>query len=252
MTTFADHAIAYYNTLIAPTNLPPGVGVMNPYQQPDVQAIVREFYTRFFSDTNPRVFVLGINPGRFGAGVTGISFTTPQNLRRYCGIENNLRDTPELSSRFIYQVVKAFGGARDFYSKFFLTSLFPLALTQNGPHRNGKPGGPKNYNFYDDPTTTDALWPAITEAVRAQTGFGRDAGPRDAGPRDAGPHNRRVAVCLGRKNETYLRRLNEQQGFFDRIVTLDHPRYILQYKSKDAVLYLDRYIATLHDCTETP
>jgi Domain of unknown function (DUF4918) len=229
--TFADHAIAYYNTLETPVSLPPGIGVMNPYQEPTVRQIVGEFYTKFYSDTNPRVFVLGINPGRFGAGVTGISFTTPQNLRRYCGIENDLPDTPELSSRFVYQVVDAFGGAREFYSQFFLTSLFPLALTKDS----------KNYNFYDDRATTDALWPAITDAVRIQTHFGRDAGP----------HNRRVAVCLGRKNETYLRRLNEQQGFFDRIVTLDHPRYILQYKSKDALLYLDQYITTLHDCLET-
>ena len=226
MTTFADRAIAYYNALNAPANLPPGVGVMNPYPQPEVHRIVGEFYAKFYSDNNPRVFVLGINPGRFGAGVTGISFTTPQNLRRYCGLENDLRDTPELSSRFIYQTVEAFGGAQDFYGKFFLTSLFPLALTKDG----------KNYNFYDDRTTTDALWPTITEAVRTQTHFGAD---------------RRVVVCLGRKNETYLRRLNEQQGFFDRIVTLDHPRYILQYKSKDAPLYLERYITQLHDCLET-
>ncbi|AQG79876.1 uracil-DNA glycosylase family protein [Spirosoma montaniterrae] len=226
--TFADRAIPYYNTLRAPTNLPPGVGVMNPYERPDVQRIITEFYGKFYSDSRPRVFVLGINPGRFGAGVTGISFTTPQNLRRYCGIANTLPDTPELSSRFIYQVVEAFGGAREFYGRFFLTSMFPLALTKDG--RNG---GPLNYNFYDDRATTGALWPAITETVRTQTGFG---------------HDRRVAVCLGRKNETYLQRLNEQQHFFDRIVTLDHPRYILQYKAKSVATYLDQYIATLHDC----
>ena len=225
MTTFSQKAIAYYNALSAPANLPPGIGVMNPYQTPEVQSVVRAFYTKFYGDTNPRVFVLGINPGRFGAGVTGISFTTPQNLRRYCGIDNALRDTPELSSRFIYQIVEAFGGAPAFYSHFFLSSLFPLALTKDG----------KNYNFYDDRATTDALWPAITEAIRTQISFGAD---------------QRVAVCLGRKNETYLRRLNEQHGFFGRIVTLDHPRYILQYKSKDVPLYLERYVALLHECVE--
>ena len=228
MTTFATRAIAYYNTLEAPVNLPPGVGVINPYPQPDVRQIVSEFYSKFYADNRPRVFVLGINPGRFGAGVTGISFTTPQNLRRYCGIDTTLRDTPELSSRFIYQVVEAFGGAQEFYSKFFLSSLFPLALTKDSG--NGKP---LNYNFYDDRVTTNVLWPFITDAIRTQTAFG---------------HDRRVAVSLGQKNETYLRRLNDEHGFFDRIVALDHPRYILQYKSKDVALYLERYIATLHDC----
>ncbi|AUD02579.1 uracil-DNA glycosylase family protein [Spirosoma pollinicola] len=225
MMTFADKAIAYYNSLAAPANLPPDIGVINPYQRPDVKGIVSDFYTRFFSDNSPRVFVLGINPGRFGAGVTGISFTTPQNLRRYCAIDNDLRDTPELSSRFIYKVVDAFGGAKAFYSQFFLTSLFPLALTKAG----------KNYNFYDDRATTEALWPAINQTVQTQLIFG---------------YNRHVAVCLGRKNETYLRRLNDQQGFFDRIVTLDHPRYILQYKSKSMPMYLEQYITTLHECIE--
>ncbi len=228
MTNFAEKAIAYYNTLTAPTQLPPGIGVMNPYERPEVQRIVDEFYSKFYSDDKPRVFMLGINPGRFGAGVTGISFTTPQNLRRYCGIENDLGDTgpahrPELSSRFVYQIVEAFGGAKEFYGRFFLTSLFPLALTKDG----------KNYNFYDDRVTTEALWSTITETVRTQLAFGGD---------------RRVAVCLGRKNETYLRRLNEQQRFFERIVTLDHPRYILQYRSRDIDAYLDQYINTLADC----
>ncbi|QJD80966.1 uracil-DNA glycosylase family protein [Spirosoma rhododendri] len=231
MTTFADKAIAYYHSLTAPTTLPPGIGVMNPYEQPSVRPIVEQFYAKFYADNRPRVFVLGINPGRFGAGVTGISFTTPQNLRRYCGIDNELRDTPELSSRFVYQVVEAFGGAAEFYGRFFLTSLFPLALTKARPG-----GGVVNYNFYDDKQTTAALWPAITETVQTQLTFGAD---------------RRVAVCLGRKNETYLKRLNEQQGFFDRIVTLDHPRYILQYKSKALPDYLEQYISTLHDCLES-
>ncbi|GAB3991113.1 hypothetical protein GCM10028807_20360 [Spirosoma daeguense] len=225
MTTFADKAIPYYHSLASPTNLPPDVDVLNSFQTPVVKHLVEEFYTRFFSDNQPRVFLLGINPGRFGAGVTGISFTTPQNLRRYCGIENDLRDTPELSSRFIYQVVEAFGGAEAFYRHFFLTSLFPLALTKAG----------ENYNFYDDRNTTNALWPAITEAVRTQLTFGSD---------------RRVAVCLGRKNEAYLQRLNKEQGFFERIVTLDHPRYILQYKSKDVALYRKKYITTLYDCLD--
>jgi len=225
MNTFAEKAIDYYNSLIAPTSLPPEIGVMNPYQKPEVQQLVRAFYQRFFNDNTGRVFVLGINPGRFGAGVTGIAFTTPQNLRRYCGIDNELADTPELSSRFIYQVVEAFGGATEFYSRFFLTSLFPLALTKAG----------KNYNFYDDRATTDALWPAITETVQTQTNFG---------------YNRRIAVCLGRKNEGYLQRLNNQYHFFDSIATLDHPRYILQYKSKETATYLEKYMATLHDCLE--
>ena len=93
--TFADRALAYYLGLSEPVGLPAGVSAMNPYANPIVQDIVGQFYTKFYADNNPRVYILGINPGRFGAGVTGLSFTTPQNLSRYCGIPNNL--PPRLS-----------------------------------------------------------------------------------------------------------------------------------------------------------
>ncbi|RRB02626.1 uracil-DNA glycosylase family protein [Larkinella rosea] len=223
METFADRAIPYYLRQTEPDHLPPGVSALNPYRQPEVQSIVNQFYTRFFNDNNRRVYILGINPGRFGAGVSGISFTTPQNLQRYCGIENNLPPTPELSSRFIYQIVEAFGGAEAFYGRFFLTSLYPLALVKNG----------KNYNFYDDKATTAALWPDIISSVRQQLTFGCD---------------RNIAVCLGRKNEAFFQKLNQQHGFFSRIVTLDHPRYILQYRSRDVDAYVDKYVTTLGEC----
>ena len=218
--TFADHALNYYLNLTEPTGLPPGVSVLNPYRRPEVRDVVTQFYRKFYDDVAPRVFVLGINPGRYGAGVTGVSFTTPQALATHCGIPNNLPPTPELSSKFIYKVVEAFGGPTAFYGKFFLSSLYPLALIREG----------KNYNYYDDRATTAALWPVVTETVRHQLTFGAD---------------RRVAVCLGRKNETYLRRLNDEQGFFGKILTLDHPRYILQYRSKEADFFAETYIRTL-------
>ena len=49
-----------------------------------------------------RHLLLGINPGRFGGGVTGIPFTDPIRLQNVCGIENNFEKKQELSSVFIY------------------------------------------------------------------------------------------------------------------------------------------------------
>ncbi|XWW45673.1 DUF4918 family protein [Fibrella sp. USSR17] len=221
--SFASRAIQFYLDQREPDNLPPGVSAMNPYAGPVVQGIVTKFYTKFYSDQQPRVFILGINPGRFGAGVTGLSFTTPQNLARYCGIPNNLPPTPELSSRFIYKVIEAFGGVDAFYGRFFLSSLYPLALVKEG----------KNYNFYDDKATTKALWPEMIESLRQQQTFGCD---------------RNTAICLGRKNEGFLKKLNDEQGFFGRIITVDHPRYILQYRSKFLEQYVDTYLQALTDC----
>ena len=221
--TFSERAITFYLNQQRPTDLPPGVSAMNPYETPVVQELVTQFYAKFYSDQRPRVYVLGINPGRFGAGVTGLSFTTPQNLARYCGIPNNLPPTPELSSRFIYKVIEAFGGVDAFYGRFFLSSLYPLALVKDG----------KNYNFYDDKATTKVLWPVMIDSIRQQQTFGCD---------------RRVAICLGRKNENFLKKLNDEQEFFERIVTVDHPRYILQYRSKFLEQYVDTYLRVLTDC----
>ncbi|MBO0939104.1 DUF4918 family protein [Fibrella sp. HMF5335] len=220
--TFAHRAIAYYLGLNEPDGLPAGVSAMNPYADPTVQDIVRQFYTKFYSDNRPRVYILGINPGRFGAGVTGLSFTTPQNLARYCGIPNNLPPTPELSSRFVYRVIEAFGGVEAFYGRFFLSSLYPLALVKEG----------KNYNFYDDKATTKTLWPVMINGLREQISFGCDG---------------RTVICFGRKNEGFLQKLNDETGFFGRIVSLDHPRYILQYRSKFIDQYIDTYLQVLSE-----
>ena len=51
------------------------------------------------------------------------------------------------------------------------------------------------------------------------------------------------AFCLGTgKNSQHLHRLNGKHGFFGEIVTLEHPRYIMQYKLRSKQLYIDKYL----------
>ena len=52
--------------------------------------IVETFFYKFYNDTNPRHLIFGINPGRFGAGTTGINFTAPKQLKEICGIDHSL------------------------------------------------------------------------------------------------------------------------------------------------------------------
>ena len=51
---------------------------------------------------------------------------------------------------------------------------------------------------------------------------------------------------LGKKNETFIQKLNKQENLFDNIHALEHPRYIQQYKSKEKLHYIDKYIITLN------
>jgi hypothetical protein len=214
--TFAQQVIRYLLGLAPTDTLLPGVEVINPYQRAEVQEIVRQFYTCFFDDGHPRVFLLGINPGRFGGGITGIPFTDSVALQQHCGILHQWSATRELSSRFVYAFIERMGGAATFYARFYLTALYPLALVRHG----------KNYNFYDEPALFTKLKPAIVENIKAQLEFGA---------------NRNHAVCLGRKNGDYLEKLNREYGFFNSLTVLDHPRYIMQYKLRQLDAYLNQY-----------
>jgi len=103
--------------------------------------------------------------------LTGISFTDPVALREECGIENNLGDRQELSSKFIYRMIKEYGGVKKFYSKIFITAMYPLAIIKDG----------KNYNYYDSLKLYESLKTQINSAIKEQIKFGTD---------------RRFAVCL--------------------------------------------------------
>ena len=80
---------------------------MNPYQQDETMQVVNAFLGKYYDDTEPRTLLFGINPGRFGSGITGISFTDPVRLKEVLGIDHSFDLRPELSSQFIYQVIEA-------------------------------------------------------------------------------------------------------------------------------------------------
>jgi len=215
--TFSDKALRFYKTLAAPGDLPPGIEVMNPYQLAEVQEYTRRFLEKFFSDRRDRVFVFGINPGRFGSGLTGVTFTDPVALEKFCGIPNTLEKRREISSEFVYRFIEHWGGAQKFYNDFFLTAVSPLGFTRSG----------RNYNYYDDPALFDAIKPFIVETLGTQLDFGA---------------RREVVILFGiRQNQRFFLDLNKEYGFFKKIFALEHPRYIMQYKRRYLPEYLKKY-----------
>ena len=217
MLTFAEKAIRYFTKLKTPFNLPPGIDIANPYESKEVKTVVKKFFEKYFGDNNKRIFIFGINPGRFGGGLTGISFTDPVALREECGIENNLGTQRELSSRFVYKFIKEFGSAENFYKKYFITALYPLALLKDG----------KNHNYYDSTELYNALRPYIIGAIKKRVDFGA---------------NRKLTVSLGKKNFDYLKKTNDEYGFWEEVRFVEHPRYIMQYRLKKLNSYLHKYL----------
>ena len=190
---------------------------MNPYEDRAALEYVRAFLDRYFSDNRERVLVLGINPGRFGAGITGITFTDPVALADFCGIENDLPRRREPSSIFVYELIERLGGPREFFRRFFLTAVSPLGFTRDG----------KNLNYYDDPKLAKAVTPFIVHTMERQIALGA---------------RRDHAIVFGRgQNHRFLEELNAKHGWFGSLHPVDHPRSIVQYKRKQLGAYVERY-----------
>ena len=136
----SNNILDFLEHLTFPVQLPADVEVMHPFTDAETMRVCRAFYNKFYNDDEPRYCIIGINPGRFGGGVTGVPFTDPIRLKSECGIENSWPQKQELSSLFVYDVINAFGGAAKFYSQFYITAVSPLGFTKHG----------KNLNYYDD------------------------------------------------------------------------------------------------------
>ncbi|HET9430767.1 MAG TPA: hypothetical protein VFO70_06300 [Chitinophagaceae bacterium] len=78
MPTFATRLIQFYKELPVPQHLPKDISLLYPYENPEVMKVTRLFFRKYFNDSSPRRLIFGINPGRFGAGITGINFTAPR------------------------------------------------------------------------------------------------------------------------------------------------------------------------------
>ena len=86
---FSEKILNFLFHLRLPFKLPENIEVLDAHQREDVQQACVSFYKKYYNDDHQRHLLLGINPGRFGGGVTGIPFTDPIRLEKVCGIENN-------------------------------------------------------------------------------------------------------------------------------------------------------------------
>lgn len=218
--TQADAVLQFYRQLNPEFEMGEGIELMNPFQNKDSWQLAQLFYKKFYDDIHPRKFIFGINPGRFGGGITGIPFTDPIRLEKDCGIKNDFRKVAELSSIFVYEVVKAYGGAQKFYYDFFITALSPLGFTKNG----------LNLNYYDDKHLLKSSEAFIAECIQEQQ---RQIYTSD------------ICFCLGEgTNYKMFSKLNGKYNFFKEIIPLPHPRWIMQYRRKRidefVKYYLDR------------
>jgi hypothetical protein len=219
--TWAQHLFSFYKELQPPTVLPKGISWLYPQQSTEVLATVKTFLEKYYSDDAPRSCILGINPGRFGAGITGVNFTAAKQLTEECRIAHSFPGGSELSAEFIYAMINAYGGVASFYSSFFIGAVCPLGFVKGG----------KNINYYDDKELLQVVEPFIVDSMN------RLLVPLI---------KREQCFCVGEeKNFKYLAKLNTAHGWFGKIVPLPHPRFIMQYRRRFVADYIDRYVQLL-------
>jgi hypothetical protein len=232
--SFAEKIISFYEEVDFKGSLPRGIKIMNPFRNnPEILPVISKFYGKYYKDNKIRHLILGINPGRFGAGITGIPFTDTIRLKEKCGINLTGLKSFEISSVFVYEMIDHYGGPEKFYSDFYISSISPLGFTAAG-----KRGKELNYNYYDSRELTKSILDFVVGSIWKQIEFGIE---------------RDVCFCLGTgKNFRFLSELNDIQHFFEKIVPLEHPRFIMQYKSRSKKFYIDSYLEKLQYSRRTP
>lgn len=225
--SFGEKVIAFNKTLDFTEALPEGFQVLNPYMDnPETMVVMEQFYKQFYNDALQRKFIVGINPSRHGAGVTGVPFTDTKRLENVCGIPMLSAHTHEISSVFMYDMIADFGGATEFYKQFYINSPFPLAIIRKSPS-----GSWLNANYYDDKNLFESVKDFMILTLRNHISLGLETSE---------------IYVLGKKNAQFIQKLNAEANLFGSLKVLEHPRYIQQYKSKEKQLYIDKYILTLN------
>lgn len=224
---FSDNVLEF-NDWLADINLElfDNYSISNPFNgknKRQIKEITNAFYKKFYNDHNRRYLILGSSPARKGTAITGIPFEDASHLYRATGIMIDKFYINKSSSGFLYDVMEQYGGCEKFYKDFFMSFVCPLGIV----NVNSK-GNEINANYYENKKLENVLYNFMVESLRKQIAFGIETS---------------VCYCIGSgENFRFLTKINKQYKFFDKIIALEHPRFIMQYNSKDRNKYLDKYI----------
>lgn len=210
-------------------DLPVGVKVINPFKDDPknlVGEITTAFYQKYYNDKYTRRMILGSTPARRGSSTTGIPFASAKHLYSETGIYIDEFYINQPSLNFIYDVIGKYGGYKKFYTDFYMNFVFPLGLVKT----NSK-GNEVNCNYYENDELQESLYPFILSSIRRQIDFGIDTS---------------VCYCIGSgKNFNFLTKINKVHKFFNTIIPLEHPRFIMQYNLQHKDMFVEKYIKAL-------
>lgn len=227
--TFAEKILKFNDTLsLESLKLPEGFKIVNPFtgdQKETVKKITTLFYQKYYNDTRNRRLILGSSPARRGSAVTGVPFEDAKHLQGETGIFIDNFYINKSSSGFLYDVMREYGGCEKFYADFYMNFVCPLGIV-----RINSKGNEVNCNYYENKKLQESLYDFIVNSIRSQMDFGIDI---------------EVCYCIGSgENYKFLLNINKKYNLFNKIVPLEHPRFIMQYNSKHKDLFMEKYISS--------
>lgn len=229
--TFSDNVLEFNNWL-ADINLElfDNYSIINPFtgtNKEKIKEITEVFYKKYYNDNNKRFLILGSSPARKGTAITGIPFEDASHLYKETGIMIDNFYINKSSSDFLYDVMEQYGGCKAFYKNFFMNFVCPLGIV----NKNSK-GNLINANYYENKKLENVLYNFIIDSLKKIISLGIDTS---------------ICYCIGSgENFKFLTAINEQYKFFDKIVALEHPRFIMQYNKNNKDKYLDKYMTALN------
>lgn len=195
-----------------------------------IKEITNTFYNKYYNDNGKRYLILGSSPARKGTATTGIPFEDASHLYKETGIMIDNFYINKSSSGFLYDVMEQYGGCEKFYKDFFMSFICPLGIVNVNSN-----GNEVNSNYYENKKLENILYNFIVDSLKKQISFGIDTS---------------ICYCIGSgENFKFLTKINEQYKFFDKIIALEHPRFIMQYNKKDRDKYLSKYVTALNNKT---
>ena len=227
--TTAQKIVAFNDTLRNTSiNLPGKHRLINPFTNDDRQRIAQithRFYRQYYYDDKRRFMILGSSPARRGTVLTGVPFEDVNHLQKDTGISIDAFGANKRSSSFLYEVMEEYGGRQNFYKQFYMSFVCPLGI-----EKINLKGNWVNCNYYENAALKECLHPFIVDSLRRQIDFNIDTS---------------VCFCIGSgENFKFLTNINNKHRFFDTIVPLEHPRFIMQYNSNRKEEFMQKYVNT--------
>lgn len=174
------------------------------------------FWNKFYGPHVPKVVICGINPGRFGAGLTGIPFLDYRSLSEI-GFNMDKKDS-EQSSEFFFEVFKKIGTER-FFKSFYVTNFSSVGYSKNG----------RNINYYDLPDKAKkTVYANFSTEMKSV--------------------NPTHIISLGVSVQYSVRELVKSEAIakdVDHSLRLAHPSWVMTYRRKNKDMWVDKYVNEL-------